>query len=191
MGNISKEERQRREAAAAAQQSASETPLGKQEGVHVDPNVDVDIIPPSTYRIPEQQPNPPERPEKNVYDVDDLDVKHFKSHKLAEEKQKSLDAIEQAVRDACKIAENKIRKDPVVVALAEDPGDVGKRQEFLRKFGPSNVVPPKPEPTPYGIKDPALMEWTARYHPDEFVKTYGAGKSEIVTRLMRQIRNAA
>lgn len=130
-------------------------------------------------------------PEKSIYAVDELDVKHFKEHKLKEEKQRSLDAIEQSIRDACKITEDKIRKDPTVVALTEDPGDVEKRLAFLRKFGPSNVKPPRPAPTEYGIKDIPLMEWMAKYEPAEFLKYHADGRSEVAKRLLKSIRQSA
>lgn len=189
MANISREERQRREAEAAKQaydtQPAAPAPEATAETTP-DPEV-----PEPVAETPEK-PSLPERPTApSVHDVNKLDLKHFQEHELAAEKAKSLAAIEQAVKDACTITEAGIRKDPVVVALAEDPGDVGKRMAFLRKFGPSNVIPPKPPETPYGIKDPALMEWMANYKPDEFIKTYGHSRSEVAQRLLRKIRAAA
>ncbi len=200
MANISREERLRREAeAAAASTQNTDAPDESSQPAPdepADPNTDVDIEPPVVIPPPPEPPKPTPppvqvKPDKGLYDVDELDVKHFKANKLAEEKQKSLDAIEQAIRDACKITEDKIRKDEVVVELTNDPGDVEKRLAFLRKYGPSNVKPPKPEPTPMGIKDIKLMEWTAKYEPDVFLKTYGHSNSPVAKRLRESIRKSA
>lgn len=187
MANISREERLRREAESAKnehresdgdQSPASETPVQESPATK--------IVEESVQAVKDAV-----MPEKSIYSVDDLDVKHFKEHKLKEEKQKSLDAIEQAIRDACKITEDKIRRDSVVVALSEDPGDVEKRLAFLRKYGPSNVKPPRPEPTHYGVKDIALMEWMAKYEPEEFIRIHGNGRSEVALRLLKSIRQSA
>lgn len=185
MANISKAERQRRE--AESQNSAPEikAELAAAEVTVSEPEVSETPVTPIT---PIPEPVAPAKAEKTVFDVSDQDLKHFQSHKLAEEKKKSLDAIEQAVTDSIKIAEDKIRRDPVVAALAADPGDIGKRMEFLRKYGPSNVKPPKPAPTPFGLKDPELMEWVAKYEPDDFIGTYGHMKAPLVQRLLASIR---
>jgi len=144
---------------------------------------------------PDTPENPPvpvkgkrEKAAASVFGVDEKALKHFAAHEHAQEKQKSLDAIQQAVTDAQRIAEDRIKRDPVTVALLEDPGDGRKRLAFLEKFGPSNVIPPKPPATPFGRKDPALMQWMATYHPDEFVAEYGSGQSPLLKSLLEGIR---
>lgn len=180
-----KEMREAKAAAAQAGPPKDETappdcPETQLEGKHRPAYQDDPSISTPPVINPGKQPSP--------FQMSDDEVATLSAAQNNASIRRSLDGVEQAVRDAQASAEAKIREAPETKALVADPGNLSKWDAFVKAFGPSNNKPPRPKENPLGPLDPALWEWMVQYEPQEFINSYGKRKGDEVKIMLAQAR---
>lgn len=128
--------------------------------------------------------------EPTPYDLTTKDEQHLREVGVQLAKNKATAAIEQAVRDSETIARSQVLSDATTTALQADPGNLSLLAAFLKRFGPSNVKPPRPELGPHGVKAEEYIRYLAMYEPAEFKQTYKNSNAPLVVQLRRTINNA-
>lgn len=131
---------------------------------------------------------------KSPFDIHELDVEQMVKGQHETNKKRSLDAIEQAVKDAQALAEEKVRTSPETRALAANPGDLKLRDAFLKRFGPTAVKPPRPKyaksdpRSKMGYLDEGIIRWEFTYNRENAVKIYANRHDELIESLMEEAR---